>query len=129
MLQGQRTWGIKSCWQKCNSMGRWLALTARVFVSVYLGQSLGICVSHKYSFDYDTAALRTTFREPPLYPMNRDPPIAYLVKNPPEMLGDPGLIPGLGRSGEGIGDPLQYSWASLVAQLVKNPPAMRETWV
>ena len=36
--------------------------------------------------------------------------------------GDPGSIPGLGRStGEGIGYPLQYSWASLVAQLVKNP--------
>ena len=30
---------------------------------------------------------------------------------------------------EGIGHPLQYSWASLVAQLVKNPPAMWETWV
>ena len=44
--------------------------------------------------------------------------------------GDPGSIPGLGRSpGEGIGHPLLYSWASLVAQLVKNPPAMRETWV
>ena len=43
---------------------------------------------------------------------------------------DPGLIPGLGRStGEGIGYPLQYSWASLVAQLVKNPPAMQDTWV
>ena len=43
--------------------------------------------------------------------------------------GDAGSIPGLGRSpGEGIGYPLQYSWASLVAQLVKNPPAMRETW-
>ena len=44
--------------------------------------------------------------------------------------GDPGSIPGLGRSsGEGIGYPLQYSWASLVPQLVKNPPAMWETWV
>ena len=44
--------------------------------------------------------------------------------------GDPGLIHGLERSaGEGIGYPLQYSWASLVAQLVKNPPAMRETWL
>ena len=44
--------------------------------------------------------------------------------------GDPGLIPGSGRSpGEGIGYPLQYSWAFLVAQLVKNPPAMWETWV
>ena len=45
-------------------------------------------------------------------------------------VGDSGLIPGLGRSnGGGIGYPLQYSWASPVAQLVKNPPAMRETWV
>ena len=44
--------------------------------------------------------------------------------------GDPGLIPGLGRStGEGIGYPLQCSWASLVAQLVKNLPAIWETWV
>ena len=44
--------------------------------------------------------------------------------------GDPGSIPALGRStGEGVGYPFQYSWASLVAQLVKNPPAMRETWV
>ena len=44
--------------------------------------------------------------------------------------GDPGSIPGPGRSpGEGIGYPLQYSWASHVAQLVKNSPAMWETWV
>ena len=44
--------------------------------------------------------------------------------------GDPGSIPAPGRSaGEGIGYPLQYSWASLVAQLVKNLPAMQETWV
>ena len=44
--------------------------------------------------------------------------------------GDPSLIPGSGRSAaEGIGYPLQYSWASFVAQLVKNPPALWETWV
>ena len=44
--------------------------------------------------------------------------------------GDPSSISGSGRSpGEGIGYPLQYSWASLVAQLVKNLPAMQETWV
>ena len=44
--------------------------------------------------------------------------------------GDPGSIPGLGRStGEGIGYPPQYSWASLVAQLVKNLPTTWETWV
>ena len=40
------------------------------------------------------------------------------------------MIPGSGRSArEGISYPLQYSWASLVAQLVKNRPAMQETWV
>ena len=44
--------------------------------------------------------------------------------------GDPASIPGSGRSpGEGIGYPLQYSWASLVAQLEKNLPVMQETWV
>ena len=44
--------------------------------------------------------------------------------------GDPGSFPGLGRSsGEWIGYPLQYSWTSLVAQTIKNPPAMWETWV
>jgi len=42
--------------------------------------------------------------------------------------GDPSSIPGLGRSpGEGIGYPLQYTWGSLVAQLVKNLPAMQVT--
>ena len=45
-------------------------------------------------------------------------------------VGDPGSIPGSERStAEGIGYPLQNSCASLVAQLVKNPPAMQETWV
>ena len=44
--------------------------------------------------------------------------------------GDCSSIPGSGRSsGEGIGYPFQYCWASLVAQLVKNLPAMWETWV
>ena len=44
--------------------------------------------------------------------------------------GDPDLIPGMGQSaGEGIGYPLLYSWASLVAQKVKNPPIMWETSV
>ena len=44
--------------------------------------------------------------------------------------GDPGSIPGSGRSiGGGIGYPLRYSWASLVAQLVESPSTMQETWV
>ena len=59
------------------------------------------------------------------------PPRASLVPTAKESAcnaGDPGSIPGLGGSpGEGIGYLLQYSWASLVSQMVKNPPAMRET--
>ena len=44
--------------------------------------------------------------------------------------GDPGSIPGSGRSpGEGTGYPLQYSWVSLVAQMVKNLPVVWEAWV
>ena len=44
--------------------------------------------------------------------------------------GDPGLIPRAGISaGKGIGYPLQYPWASLVAQLVMDPPAVHKTWV
>ena len=51
-------------------------------------------------------------------------------KESPCNAGDPGSIPGSGRSpGEGNGCPLQYSWTSLVTQMVKNPPAMQETWV
>ena len=50
--------------------------------------------------------------------------IAQLVKNSAAIQEIPGSIPGLGRSPrEGIGYPLQYSWASLVAQMVKNLPA------
>ena len=44
--------------------------------------------------------------------------------------GDPGLIPELGRSpGEGKGYLLRYSWVSLVAQMVKNPPEIQGTWI
>ena len=43
--------------------------------------------------------------------------------------GDPGSIPGLGRSPEGIGFPLQYSWAFQMAQQIKNLPVMQETLV
>ena len=43
--------------------------------------------------------------------------------------GDPGSIPGSGRSDEErIGYPCQFSWASLGAQMVNNPPTMQETW-
>ena len=63
------------------------------------------------------------------YPLNRLPDNS-VGKESACNAGDPSSIPDLGRSaGEGIGYPLQYSLASLVAQLVKNSPPMQETWV
>ena len=53
--------------------------------------------------------------------MNWGFPDSSVVKESTCNEGDPGLIPGSGSSaGEGIGYPLQYSWASLVAQLIDN---------
>ena len=61
----------------------------------------------------------------------KEKPVNYSAGNESTCkAGDPGSILGSERStGEGIGYPLQCSWASLVAQLVKNLPAMWETWV
>ena len=57
----------------------------------------------------------------------RDFPDSSVAKESSCNAGDAGSIPGLGRSpGEGIGYLLQYSWASPVAQLVKNRPAMQD---
>ena len=57
-------------------------------------------------------------------------PGSFVDKVPTCKAGDPGLILGSGRSAwEGIGYPLQHSWALLVAQLVKNLPAMQKAWV
>ena len=55
---------------------------------------------------------------------------SLIAKESTRNAGDPSSTPGSGRSpGEGMGYPLQCSWASLMAQLVKNPPAMWEIWV
>ena len=57
-------------------------------------------------------------------------PDSSLGKESAYSAGDPSSIPGLGKSpGEGIGYPLQFSWASLVGEMVKNLPAMQETLV
>ena len=62
--------------------------------------------------------------------VNRGFPDSSVGKESSCNTGDPSSIPGSGRSArEGIGYPLQYPWASPVAQLVQNLPAMRETWV
>ena len=64
------------------------------------------------------------------FPMHKGFPDSSVGKESACNSGDPSSIPGSGRSaGEEIGHPLQYSWVSLVAQLVKNPPAKQETWV
>ena len=73
-------------------------------------------------------ALYSSFKEPPNCSLVF--PDSSVGKESACNAEDPGLTPGSGRSvGEGIGYPLQYSWASLVAQLVKNLPAMCKTWV
>ena len=62
--------------------------------------------------------------------LNQGFPDSSVGKESVYSAGIPGLIPGLGRStGGGIGYPLQYSWISLVAQLVKNLHAMWVSWV
>ena len=65
-----------------------------------------------------------------IYCYNWASEVLLVVKNPPANLGDPSSISGSGRfPREGISYPLQYSWTYLVAQMVKNLPAMQETWV
>ena len=68
-----------------------------------------------------------------VFARDQSAPDSSVGKESPCNAGDPGLIPGSGRSaGEGIGYPLQYSWASLNpcgSAGIKNLPAMRETWV
>ena len=70
-----------------------------------------------------------------LSPALAEPPFIHLVhssagKESAWTAGNPGSSPGSGTfPGEGIGYPFQYFWASLVAQMVKNLPAMAEIWV
>ena len=59
----------------------------------------------------------------------RTPPVAQLVKNQPAIRRPQFDSWVRNFPGEGIGYSLQYSWASLMAQRVKNPPAMQETWI
>ena len=86
-----------------------LSLLQRIFLTQELNWSLLHCRWILYQLSYEGS------------PEGKEP--AYNA-------GDPSSIPGLGSSPEeGIVYPLQYSWASLVAQLVKNPLAIQETWV
>ena len=92
-------------------------------VAPHLCQSLG-CLSHSL---YQHCSQDSFFYR---LMMAKGFPCGSAGKESACNVGDLGSIPGLGKSpGEGIGSPLQYSWASLVAQQVKNLPAMWGTWV
>ena len=81
-------------------------------------------------FNYSSKPLSIQQQMPCGYPFCTGFPHSSVGKESTCNAGYPVSIPGSGRSpGERIGYPLQYSWASLVAQLAKNPPAMWETWV
>ena len=100
-----------------------------------------------YTMEYYSAIKRNTFESVLMRWMNLEPiiqsevsqkeknkycmligcPIAQLVKNPPQCRR-PWFDSWVGKiHWRRDGYPLQYSWASLVAQLVKNPPTMWET--
>ena len=105
---------------KCSTLLFISVFSSRIFKCLMLTDLLSLCVTAQFVvlwWDYN----RTEHQ------------ILRLTSSGKESVcnaGDPGLIPGSGRaSGEGIGYPLQYSWSSLLAQQVKNPPAMQETWV
>ena len=81
-------------------------------------------------FNHSSKPLSIQQQMPCGYPFYRGFPHSSVGKESACNAGNPGSIPGSGRStGEGIGYPIQYSWASLLAQLAKNPAAMWETWV
>ena len=98
------------------------------------------CIDTESSFHFPVSRTvkyeSLSFLSPPICSLvtltQKDPkwlPYSSVGKESTCNAGDPGLILGSGRyPGEGIGYPLQYSWTSLVAQLVKNLPAMWETW-
>ena len=96
-----------------------------------------IFLSKFHSPSYETVPLHVSLQVPyirysqflPLFPYYGFPH-SSVGKESSCNAEDPSSIPGSRRSaGEGIGYPLQYSWASLVAHLVKNLPALQETWV
>ena len=78
--------------------------------------------------DLSNPEIETRLNRVPTHPNCYVSPDISVGKEPACNVGDRGSIPGSGiSSGEEIGYPLQYSWTSFVTQLVKNPPAIRET--
>ena len=121
--------------------GKTIALTRRTFVGKVMSLLFNMLSGLVTTFLLSSKRLLISCLQSPSAVINinclcinclfvKGQPHIAVGKEPTCNAGDPGLIPVLGRSaGEGIGYPLQCSWASFMAQLAKNPPAMRETWV
>ena len=105
-----------------------LTLKGRVTQESVLGPFL--VLSFPFMLDSQFIQKGLSFNQAILDSTKQGSPYSSVGKESTCNAGDPGSIPGLGRSpGERIGYPLPYSWASLVAQLVKNLLAIQETWV
>jgi len=127
-------WGQERALQRarCPQEGLWAWLMTKVYL--WLGSEAPVSCLAEEGFT-GTGRAQVWLVLSHSFPFNPKPLLICLIWRPGSSAGkesacnagDPGSIPGSGRSpGEGIGYPLQYSWASLVAQLVKNPPA---NWV
>ena len=138
------SWGCKELdtTQQLNNKNKLLIQNLCFSLTIFLITNCQLCVfsrllyqMQKFLIDYKTAPQEITPSLSYLFLIDNNYYVmgfrgSSACKESAYNAGDPGLIPRLGRSpGEGISYPLQYSWASLVAQLVKNPPALRETWV
>ena len=129
---------VRSGWEIPQARDFWgvlrilnLKLASQIVIKVYFSRQ----ESH-VEYTKQFISLTYNFRKSRLtvggLPIVLDFPDSSVGKESSCNAGDPDSLPGLGRSarsGEGVGYPLQYSWASLVAQLVKNLPAMQQTWV
>ena len=120
----------KSFFSVLKSDTEWVAITYLLILTLLLGvinwEPLPLMSTGILSLDVGSYVWNTLWRL-----LFRGFPESSVAKESACNAGDPGSIPGSGRSaGKGISYPLQYSWASQeVVQLVKNLPAMRETWV
>ena len=133
---------VQSCLTLCNPMdcslpgssvhgdspGKNTGVGSHFFLQIFLTQGLNLRLLHCRWILYRWATCKACF--PYWLYQFLSFPDSWVGKASACNAGDPGSIPGSGRSaGEGIGYPLQHSWASLVAQLVKNTDSMQKTWV
>ena len=104
----------------CSSLSVFLAILGSQY----------FCMNYRICLSISTKTSCQTFHKDSVESVDSFGEISSVGKESTCNAGNPDLIPESGRStGEGIGYPPQYSWVPLVAQLVKNLPAMQETWI